>query len=277
MRKTSWVFTLLLPATSLSAQATVAFSSLGAKVVALRFFPGDGSIVPYDERFYMTEFDSATVKFITMELEIEYPKQANTVSFKLPCQYVGPVDISKPTIDATIQAGWSGSTHAGGWGAKARGSWAVGTYQVTCSEGDRVVASGSFKVTRGVWQIPSIKGVVTGLRFYEGTTAGVVVADRKYFKTFKSGSTRRVYLELGLDYPTAASASSFTVDCSYDFPDGRSFPVQIKGSVSAGWTGSYHVVNLGWDAPGNWKVGAYEVGCRFEGRLIAKGGFTIEQ
>lgn len=267
------VFGLAAP---LAAQTKVSFSSLNAKVQGVRFFPGDADIVPYDERFYMTQFDSATTKFITIELDLDYPKVPNTVTFSLQCEYVGPNSVASPVMNATIQAGWSGSYHAAGWGAKTRGSWAVGDYQVYCRDGQAVVARGSFKVTRDQYEFPEFKGVVTGFRFFEGPNTMPAVDTRKYALEFKNSSTRRIYFELGVDYPAAPSAQKVTVECRYDFPDGRSFPVTVTPSITAGWTGSYHAGGLGYDEPGKWVVGDYDVSCRYEGRLIAKGSFSIE-
>ena len=276
MPKPVWLFAVLLPLTSLSAQTKVSLSSLGAKVEGVRFFPGDGDVMPYGERFYMTEFDSATTRFITMEVELSYPKQTSAVSFTLQCEYVGPKDVASPVLNGTIQPGWKASYHAAGWGAKTRGSWAVGSYHVYCKEGNQVVASGDFKVTRGVYEFPAFNGVVTGLRFFEGGSPTPALADRKYSVDFSASSARRIYTELGVDYPAAGALHSLSVDCRYDFPDDRSFPVTLKLTVQQGWTGSYHVEGLGWSDAGHWPKGDYEVSCRYEGRLVAKGSFSIE-
>lgn len=287
MPNSTWLFALLVPLGSLAAQvkgegtsaasAASSFSALGAKVMGVRFFPGDSDLMKFDQRYHLTEFDSATVKFISVELDLDYPKTDRRVSFELACEYSGPNRIAgTPVLKATIQAGWDGSYHATGWGAKSRGTWEVGAYRVTCRDGSKVVATGDFRVTRDVFQLPEINGAVTGMRFFEGGSPMPALANRKYQKEFPSATSRRIYLELGVDYPRVAGAKSYEIACSYDFPDNRSFPVQLKTTIQQGWTGSFHAVGLGWDDTSHWVKGDYEVSCRYEGRLIAKSSFTVE-
>jgi len=260
-----------------AAQTKVSLASLQAKVTGVRFFLGDSDkITDFDERFYPPQFDSATTKFITTEVELEYPKTTSVTSFQLACEYVGPPGAGGTAImNGTIQSGWTGSYHATGWGGKGRGTWKVGSYTVTCRDGGKVVGSGNFSVTRDAWQIPDIKAVTTGVRFYEAGSDGRALADRKYAVSFEGAVTRRVYLEYALDYPEISKGATFKVDCQYDYPDDRSFPVPLTVTVQAGWTGSYHVASLGWDDAGHWPKGKYTVTCRYQGRSVAHATFTI--
>lgn len=277
MLRVAPLLALLSLALPLSAQTKVAFSSLGAKVVGLRFFPSEEGFPPVAERFFRPTYDSATSKYINLELELAYPAATAPVEVSLTCRYEGPGGMSAtPAFNAKIQSGWTASYHVGGWGAKTRGTWAVGTYNVACRDGATVVASGSFEVTRAAYDIPAIKGVVTGLRFFEGPKETPELKSRRYSQTFSNGATRRVYIELGVDYPSTASPATFPFECRYDFPDSRSFQLTINGRAEAGWTGSYHVGNVGFEATGMWVVGKYQVSCRFEGRVVASGGFRIE-
>jgi len=233
------------------AQTKVTLASLQAKVTGVRFFLGDSdNITDFDQRFYPPQFDSATTKFITTEVELEYPKTTAAVTFQLACEYAGPPGSGgTATMNGTIQSGWTGSYHATGWGAKSRGSWKVGTYQVTCREGNRVVGSGSFKVTRDAFQITDIRAVTTGVRFYEAGSEGRALADRKYAVSFEGAVTRRVFLEYAIDYPETTKSGAYKLDCQYDYPDDRSFPVSLTVTVQPGWTGSYHVASLGYEQP----------------------------
>jgi hypothetical protein len=277
MKRIAALLVLCGLASTLGAQTKVSLASIQAKVTGVRFFLGDSDkITDFDERFYPPQFDSATTKFITTEVELDYPKTTATVSFQLGCEYAGPPGSGGTAImNGTIQAGWTGSYHATGWGAKSRGSWKVGSYTVTCRDGNRVVGSGNFSVTRDVFQIPEIKAVTTGVRFYEAGSEGRVLADRKYAVSFEGAVTRRVYLEYGVDYPETSKGASFKIDCQYDYPDDRSFPVPLTVTVQAGWTGSYHVASLGYEDPGHWPKGKYVVTCRYQGRSVARAVFHI--
>ena len=259
------------------AQTKVTLASLQAKVTGVRFFLGDSdNITDFDQRFYPPQFDSATTKFITTEVELEYPKTTAAVTFQLACEYAGPPGSGgTATMNGTIQSGWTGSYHATGWGAKTRGTWKVGTYQVTCREGNRVVGSGSFKVTRDAFQITDLRAVTTGVRFYEAGSEGRVLADRKYAVSFEGAVTRRIFLEYAIDYPEATKTGTYKLDCQYDYPDDRSFPVPLTVTVQPGWTGSYHVASLGYEQPGQWPKGKYTVTCRYEGRSVAHATFNI--
>jgi hypothetical protein len=259
------------------AQTKVTLASLQAKVTGVRFFLGDSdNITDFDQRFYPPQFDSATTKFITTEVELEYPKTTAAVTFQLACEYAGPPGSGgTATMNGTIQSGWTGSYHATGWGAKSRGSWKVGSYQVTCREGNRVVGSGSFKVTRDAFQITDIRAVTTGVRFYEAGSEGRALADRKYAVSFEGAVTRRVFLEYAIDYPETTKSGAYKLDCQYDYPDDRSFPVSLTVTVQPGWTGSYHVASLGYEQPGQWPKGKYTVTCRYEGRSVAHATFNI--
>ena len=268
------LLSLALPA---HAQTKVSLSTFGAKAIGFRFFPSDEGFPVVAERFYRTTFDSATAKYINMELELEYPATPGTMEFGLTCRYEGPGGYSAtPSINGKVQQGWSGSYHAGGWGAKSRDTWAVGTYNVACREGTTVVASGSFEITRAKFDIPAVRATVTSLRMFEGPKDTPALNTRKYDNKFQNNVTRRIYIEVGMDYPKLTGPATVPIECRYEFPDGRSFVVNVTASLQQGWTGSYHAASLGWDDAGNWVVGKYTTSCRFEGREIAKGGFKVE-
>lgn len=268
------LLSLALPA---HAQTKVSLATFGAKVVGFRFFPSDSGFPAVSERFFRATFDSATTKYINMELEVDYPAAPGALEFSLTCRYEGPNGyLATPDLIGKITAGWSGSYHVNGWGSKVRGTWKTGTYNVSCREGTTLVASGSFQVTKGLYDIPAIRATVTGLRMFEGPKEVPELKTRQYTATFKNNVTRRVYFELGLDYPSIGGPATFPIECRYDFPDDRSFSVSVSASVQQGWTGSYHAGNVGYDETGKWVVGQYNVSCRFEGRVIAKRGFKIE-
>ncbi len=269
------------PSTTGTAQpvsSKASLASFGARTVAIRFFPGeDKQLTPSEARVYRETFDSAMARYVSIEVELSYPKLSSPQSFTLSCRYEGPNGYSAtPVIDGTAQAGWSGSYHASGWGAKDPGTWAVGTYQVTCRDGSTVIGRGSFTVARASYDIPAVHGVVFGIRFFEGPKERPALADRKYASRFDNASTRWVFFELNLNYPKVSSATSFSAECRYDFPDGRSFTASDNYKLEAGWTGSFHTGGVGYDQTNQWPTGLYTVTCRHQGRVIATSGFYID-
>ncbi len=276
MLKLFGVFAAFVMAGSLQAQTKVAFASLGAKVKGLRFFPSSEGFPLKSERVYPATFDSATSKYINMEIELEYPKTAAPATFTLACSYAGPAGAAgTPSIDGTIQAGWTGSYHAGGWGTKTRGTWSVGRYQVTCGDGVSVVASGSFSVTRDRYDVPEIKGAVVGFRFFEGPETTPELSTRKYSARFEKSTARWIRFELSLDYSPAPATTTYQTECRYDYPDGRSFSVTSTGDVQQGWSGSYLAGGFGYPSAGLWPAGNYTVTCRSRGVVIAQGTFEV--
>src|SRR5262249_59418474 len=104
MKRIAALLVLCGLAPSLGAQTKVSLASLSAKVTGVRFFLGDSDkLTDYDERFYPPQFDSATTKFISTEVELEYPKTSSKASFQLACEYAGPpATAGTPTTDAPL-------------------------------------------------------------------------------------------------------------------------------------------------------------------------------
>jgi hypothetical protein len=268
---------LLALAAPLSAQ-NVPFSSLHAKVTSVRFFPGPKIVPDVATRFYPATLDSATTKYVDMELGFDYPAVAAPIQFTLQCKFVGPGGVTaSPDFNARLEAGWTGSLHVTGWGSETPGTWAVGPWTATCMDGPAVVAQGNFTVTKDQFSFPDLHGVITNLAFFESPVSGSVARpDRKYTATFSNASTRGVFLELGLDYPKVTTPSQFAVECSYQYPDDRKFNVSLSGKTDVGWTGSWISGGMGFEQPGNWVAGSYHVECRYQGRVIAVAGFIIK-
>jgi hypothetical protein len=268
---------LLALAAPLSAQ-NVPFSSLHAKVTGVRFFPSPKAVPDAALRFYPATLDSATTQYIDLELSIDYPAATAPVGFSLQCTYVGPGGVTvSPDFSAHIDAGWTSSMHVGGWGSETPGTWAVGPYTATCKDGQTVVATGNFTVSRDQFSLPDLHGVITNLAFFESpVSAAVARSDRKYMSRFSNASTRGIFIELGIDYPKVTAASQFAVECTYQYPDDRKFNVTLNGRTDVGWTGSWISGGIGFDQPGQWALGTYHVECRYQGRAIAVAGFIVQ-
>lgn len=271
-------FSLLLALAAPLWAQNVPFSSLHAKVTNLFFFPSPKDMPDVMLRFYPTTLDSATTEYIDMELGLEYPAVAAASAFTLQCTYAGPGGYTAtPALNGHIEAGWTGSRHAAGWGSETRGTWAVGDYQVTCKDGETTVATGKFTVSRDNFSVPALHAVVSTMAFFESAQNALTpLAQRQYAETFTSASTRTVNVQLGFDFPVTTAPAQFDVSCDYTYPDQRKFNATFTAKIEAGWTGAYVAGGIGYDEPGKWPAGSYHVECRNAGVLIAKANFTVQ-
>jgi hypothetical protein len=253
---------LLLVPGSLPAQEKVPYSSLRASVTRLRFYPSGKDFFLSAERVYRTAFDSATVQYINYELGLEYPRTAAALGFSL-------------AMDWKIEAGWTRSKHTGGWGASTGSWWPTGAYTVTCRDGLTEVASGRFDVTSNRHDIPAIQGMVTRVRVLESPRRLLPVQERVYPEAFDSAAVRYMSTEIHLDFPPAKTPATFSLDCTYKYPNGETRNFLLGGRVDTGWKDSMHTGGWGDDEPGGWAKGTYEVTCRHQDREIVQRTFQI--
>jgi serine/threonine protein kinase len=122
--------------------------SLQANVTDLRFFEGGYNMPPRDERQYDTRFSSATARYINYELSLEFPAPGRQVDFQVEAVYYGPdgTELARFTADYHLEADWTTSWHAKGWGWDNPGQWSPGTYRVELYVDGQVAASGTFEI-----------------------------------------------------------------------------------------------------------------------------------
>lgn len=260
---------------SVEAQVKAPYSTLHVTRASIRFFPSEAEYPPLDERVYPERIDSATTAYINVELSLDYPATTTLVGFRLACSYVGPrgENAGTPAVDGNIPVGWKGSIHAGGWGNKVRGGFAVGTYRVTCREGDDVVASGSFVVSRDQFDIPAVRAMVARIKMYESPGGETELSQRRYASRFDSTATRGILTQLDFVLPRAGAKVSFPIECVYRYPDGSEHPFQWEPHVEPRWNRSQAA--SGQVRPGGWSKGVYGVTCLHQGRVIARRSFTV--
>jgi hypothetical protein len=252
------------------------FGGLKGRVSAVRFFESGGDVPDRRDRVIATSFDALTIRFINIELELEYPKAARRAVFEVACRYEGPDSTARtPVVKGEVDAGWIGSYHTAGWGARNRGMWPEGTYRVSCVEEGRVVVASEFKVVRATAAVAALGASLTHLRFYQSLAERLPVETRQYGTRFDARSARWIKAEFGLVYPAVVAPVNFSVECLYTFPDGSVRPATATRQAPAGWTGSVHVQGLGWERPGHWPPGSYHVSCRSDGRDFAAGNFEV--
>ena len=249
----------------------IAVGPLKARVTAVRLFESGGEVPDRQDRVITTSFDALTTRFINIELELEYPRAARSIGFEIGCRFDGPDSTARtPTVRGSVDAGWIGSYHTAGWGARNRGMWPEGTYKVTCQGDGKTVVSSEFKVVRGRAAVEALGASLTHLRFFQSQAERLPVETRRYGTRFDARSARWIKTEFGLVYSSAPAPVIFSVECSYTFPDGTTRPVAIERRIPAGWTGSVHAQGIGNDRPGAWPAGT-----RHAPTLVSFGYFLI--
>jgi hypothetical protein len=253
-----------------------AVGSLKARVTAVRLFESGGEVPDRKDRVITNTFDALTTRFINIELELEYPRSPKRIAFEIGCRFDGPDSTARtPTVRGSVDAGWIGSYHTAGWGARNRGMWPEGSYKVTCRGDGKTVATSEFKVVRGRAAVEALGASLTHLRFFQSQAERLPLETRRYGTRFDARSARWIKTEFGLVYSAVAAPVTFLVECRYSFPDGTTRPVKVERRIPAGWTGSVHAQGIGNDRPGGWPAGIYRVSCGSDGREFAAGNFEM--
>jgi serine/threonine protein kinase len=126
------------------------------------------------------------------------------------------------------------------------------------------------------WDIPSLQANVTDMRFFEGGYDIPPRDERQYTTRFAQSDTRYINYELNLEFPEPGHQVEFQVEAVYYRPDGTELTtLSADYHLEADWTTSWHAKGWGWDEPGNWPVGTYDVELYVDGYLIAFGVFEV--
>lgn len=264
------------PAAKPAGKPPVPFGTLKAKVAAVRLFESGGEVPDRKNRVVTTTFDALTTRFINFELELVYPAASRRIEFEVPCQIEGPDSTARiPVVRVEVDAGWVGSFHTTGWGARNRGMWPEGSYRVTCREQGQPVATADFKVVKTPAAVAALDASLTHIRFFQSLGDRLPVESRLSGTRFDGRTVRWIKTEFGLVYPPVPAPVTFAVVCVYTFPEGTLRPVTVERRVLAGWTGSVHAQGVGFEQPGHWPDGIYRVSCKSEDREFAAGSFEI--
>jgi serine/threonine protein kinase len=122
--------------------------SLRATVTELRFFEGGYDMPPRDARQYGTRFAQAEARYIDYELNLEFPAPGRPVDFEVMAVYYGPdgTELDRFSAEYRLEADWTTSWHAKGWGWDDPGKWSTGAHRVELYVDDALIASGTFEI-----------------------------------------------------------------------------------------------------------------------------------
>jgi hypothetical protein len=129
--------------------------------------------------------------------------------------------------------------------------------------------------------VPTIRGRVTDIRFFEGPPGPMPRGQRVFRTSFDAATARFIAVELEAHYPNPPIHSSVEFACVVRGPAIASAPGPVLGTardsiaVDPGETYAYFSAGLGWREPGNWRPGKYVATCESRGVRIAEGTFAI--
>jgi hypothetical protein len=123
--------------------------------------------------------------------------------------------------------------------------------------------------------VPGVK--IAGLQFYEGPhDLTLEQAQRVYRFSFDRFTTRSVYWELDLTFPSPIRRIDFQLDAFWYKSDGSEMTRQtIPAHVEMGWHSSWHSLGYGYAEPGHWTPGTYRVDLYCKNTRIASETFQI--
>jgi hypothetical protein len=134
------------PAATSTAPATIPL--LNATVSELRFFEGGRDMPPFEERVYARRFASITSRYIYYELNLSHSPPGQRVPFDVKAVYIKPDGevFGRFALQTRLEADWTWSWHAKGWGWEDAGHWPLGAYGVEIWVDDELVVRGSFAI-----------------------------------------------------------------------------------------------------------------------------------
>ena len=250
------------------------FNGLNATVKSIKFFESAGAIPDSKQRVITTRFDALTTRFINFELELAYSPAPKDTPFQVDCRFDGPD--GKPrerTVRSTIAKGWTGSYHAAGLGSSERGTWPVGIYKVSCVEEGKPIVGTQIEVVKSVAAVGKLGAAIVQMKFFQSLAQRLPIETRRYSTRFDNRTAGWIKTEFALVYPQVATATTFSVECAYVFPDKSVKRVTVERLIPAGWTGSVH--DQGIDAAGLWAPGKYTVSCWNNGEKMAEAPFEV--
>ena len=123
---------------------------LDATVLGVRFYESGYDHVALDDREYRVYFDGSTARYISWELDLDYPSSPIKRDFAIEwvLYRVGQNKyLFRETADTFAGVGWSGSYHNSGWGSNTPGRiYKPGAYYINCFVDGDLIAKGEFEV-----------------------------------------------------------------------------------------------------------------------------------
>jgi hypothetical protein len=131
--------------------------------------------------------------------------------------------------------------------------------------------------TPGPGLIPGLYGYVAEMRYYEGGAGTLPYAQRAFATAFPSATTRYVWVQLQIEYPTALDAGEYPVTCRILGGTGAVMHEHTSAvRVTRGSGARYFTYGWGREAPGLIPPDTYRVHCDVAGeKMPLEGTFQV--
>ncbi|WP_420125038.1 hypothetical protein [Longimicrobium sp.] len=125
--------------------------------------------------------------------------------------------------------------------------------------------------------IPSLYGHVVEIRYFEhGTDTAPPRAQRRFATSFPAATSRWIWAQLQVEWPTAPAAGEVTVECAMHDSAGTEIDrVSWTMPYRAGSTSAYQVYGLGSNGGGFFHADTYRVNCAIDGVQMMEGTFQV--
>jgi hypothetical protein len=122
--------------------------TLKAHVESLRFFESGDNLPAAGARIYNDRFPQKSTRRINWELQLKHPAPGQKTDFKITAKYYFPDGslFTEHHLETYLDATWTGSQHASGWGWTEPGNWKLGRYTVEIFVKYQKIAHGAFTV-----------------------------------------------------------------------------------------------------------------------------------
>jgi len=121
--------------------------------------------------------------------------------------------------------------------------------------------------------VGKLGAAIVQMKFFQSLGEKLAVETRRYSSRFDTRTARWIKTEFALVYPQVQTATTFSVECAYVFPDKSVKRVTVERRIPAGWTGSVHSQGIAGTVP--WPLGRYTVSCWNNGEKMAEAPFEV--
>jgi hypothetical protein len=233
------------------------------RIDTLRFFESGSVAPPRSSWQFLTEFDSASARFINVDVDASWtPPAIDSVPMQIECTYSrrGGDVVGKTTLSIPWSKNSSGARTARGLGWEKSGNWRVGTYDAVCQTGGKTTV-GRFVILGATTESFTPAGVIADkLRFFAYDDTIPDYPNLAFTSEFNSARTRELGYLLDLSWPPADRKVRFSVPCMW-YTENATAPFKVD-TLDFSRTDPRSVG--AWVARGHrrtWSSGRYTVRC----------------
>jgi hypothetical protein len=265
---------LLLFPLSLYAQRDV-------ELISIKLFETGYTPMPRSERYYATSFSSNEARYIDYEIHVRnnlYNIRDNEISIKAKYYHPDGSLMGAPVMSETIPYNWETAYYWKGWGWDEPGNWEEGTYTIELYIDGRYITEKRFTIySPRDYSGRNAEYEFDEINFLE---AGSKLPERdqyRYSTHFKKYNARYIYCEIVVrNNLYEIRSQSHEIVFEYYNPDGSlRGKIEADYNIKAEWKTSWISRGWGWDEPGNWPVGTYDVVVYIDNKYLTEGVFTI--